>query len=69
MPGTDDIWEFRTLFNKNYIRLFAFWDKRNKQQTLIICTYGLLTTTAKTPKTETERAENLKALYFNQKKK
>jgi hypothetical protein len=24
---TDDIWEFRTLFNKTHYRLFAFWDK------------------------------------------
>lgn len=47
MPGTNDIWEFRTLFNKQYVRLFAFWDKRDRKQTLIICTHGLLKTTAK----------------------
>jgi len=23
---TDEIWEFRTLFNKTHYRLFAFWD-------------------------------------------
>ena len=23
----DEIWEFRTLFNKTHYRLFAFWDK------------------------------------------
>lgn len=22
-----EIWEFRTLFNKTYYRIFAFWDK------------------------------------------
>src|ERR1035438_2655239 len=59
MPGTNEIWEFRTLFNKQYIRLFAFWDKRHKEQTLIICTHGLLKTTAKTPKSEIEHAEQL----------
>lgn len=50
MPGTDDIWEFRTMYYKEYVRLFAFWDKRDKQQTLIICTHGLLKTTVKHPK-------------------
>ena len=24
---TTNIWEFRTLFNRTYYRLFAFWDK------------------------------------------
>ena len=27
---TDEIWEFRTLFNKTHYRLFAFWDKSEK---------------------------------------
>ena len=26
-----EIWEFRTLFNKKYYRLFAFWDNMKKQ--------------------------------------
>ena len=64
LTGTDDIWEFRTLYNRQYIRLFAFWDKRDKQQTLIICTHGLLKTTPKTPKDEIVHAERVKALYF-----
>ena len=67
MSGTSDIWEFRTLYNKQYIRLFAFWDKRDKQQTLIICTHGLLKTTDKTPKSEITHAEQLKALYLTRK--
>ena len=64
MSGTNDIWEFRTLYNKQYIRLFAFWDKRDRQQALIICTHGLLKTTAKTPITEIVHAEQVRALYF-----
>ena len=68
MPGTNDIWEFRTLFNKQYIRLYAFWDKRNKKQSLIICTHGLLKTTAKTPKDDIERAEQIKTFYLKQKR-
>ncbi len=25
-----EIWDFRTLYNKQYLRLFAFWDKSDK---------------------------------------
>ncbi len=25
-----EIWEFRTLFNKEQLRIFAFWDKTTK---------------------------------------
>lgn len=67
MSGTNDIWEFRTLYNKQYIRLFAFWDKRDKQQTLIICTHGLIKTTDKTPKSEITHAEQIKVIYFGKK--
>lgn len=34
-----EIWEFRTLFNKTYYRLFAFWDKTNKDDTVVISTW------------------------------
>mgnify|MGYP001297354574 CR=1 FL=1 len=64
MSGTDEIWEFRTLYNKQYIRLFAFWDKRNRSQTLIICTHGFLKTTDKTPLQEITRAEQIRTFYF-----
>jgi phage-related protein len=33
---TDEIWEFRTLFNKTHYRLFAFWDKSEKDHTVVI---------------------------------
>jgi len=32
---TDEIWEFRTLYNKKQYRLFAFWDKRKSEKTLV----------------------------------
>jgi len=28
---TGEIWEFRTLYNRTHYRLFAFWDKSDKQ--------------------------------------
>ena len=31
LDGTE-IWEFRTIYNKTYYRLFAFWDKDVKSQ-------------------------------------
>jgi len=64
---TEEIWEFRTLFNRKQIRLFAFWFKRENQITLVIATHGIIKKTQKTPKKEIERAEKLRKEYFNEK--
>ena len=64
----DEIWEFRTKFNKSYFRLFAFWDKTDRNDTVVISTHGLIKKTDKIPKTEIERAEKLREKYFNEKK-
>ena len=63
-----EIWEFRTLYNKQYLRLFAFWDKTDKKDTVVISTHGIIKKTDKTPKIEIERAESLRVKYFNEKK-
>jgi phage-related protein len=63
----DEIWEFRTKYNKSYYRLFAFWDKTNKGDTVVISTHGLIKKTDKIPKSEIERAEKLREQYFNDK--
>ncbi len=65
----DEIWEFRTKFNKTYYRLFAFWDKADKEDTVVISTHGMIKKTDKIPKSEIERAENLREKYFNDKNK
>lgn len=62
-----EIWEFRTLFNKTYYRLFAFWDKSDKLNTVVISTHGLIKKTGKTPKGEIEKAERLRKQYFESK--
>lgn len=63
----DTIWEFRTLYNKNYYRLFAFWVRETGgKETLVIATHGILKKSQKTPKKEIEKAENLRNLYLNQ---
>ena len=63
-----EIWEFRTLYNKTYFRIFAFWDKTDKKDTVVISTHGIIKKTDKTPKIEIERAESLRVKYFNEKK-
>ena len=63
---TDDIWEFRTLYKKAKYRLFAFWDNREKENTIVIATHGIIKKTDKTPLADLEKAERLRKLYFNQ---
>ena len=64
-----EIWEFRTLFNKTHYRIFAFWDKEDKQQTLVLTTHGIIKKTDKTPEKEIEKAEQIRLNYFELKKK
>ena len=63
----NEIWEFRTLFNKTHYRLFAFWDKVGNSETIVISTHGLIKKTDKTPVADLEKAERLRKLYFEQK--
>lgn len=65
----DEIWEFRTKYSKTYYRLFAFWDKTDKQNTVVISTHGIIKKTDKVPKKEIEKAERLRQQYFNEKNK
>ena len=65
----DNIWEFRTFYNKTHFRIFAFWDKSQGQQTLVLSTHGLVKKTDRTPKTDLEKAERIREQYFEQKNK
>ena len=62
-----EIWEFRTLYNKTYYRLFAFWDKTGPMEALVIATHGLIKKTDKTPIAEIAKAEKMRTLYFERK--
>jgi len=64
---TATIWEFRTKYLGKQIRLLAFWDKEDKQQTLVLATNGFVKKTQKTPVGEIERAERIRAKYFENK--
>lgn len=59
-----EIWEFRTLFNKTHYRIFAFWDKEDNQETLVLTTHGIIKKTDKTPEKEIEKAEQIRLKYF-----
>ncbi|MBR2200788.1 MAG: type II toxin-antitoxin system RelE/ParE family toxin [Bacteroidales bacterium] len=66
LEGTE-IWEFRTLYNNIAYRLFAFWD--TETNTLVIATHGIIKKTQKTPTKEIAKAEKIRKMYFEQKRK
>jgi len=63
----DEIWEFRTLYNGLHYRLFAFWDKTNSGNTLVISTHGIVKKTSKTPDSEIQKAKQARSRYFEDK--
>ena len=62
----DDIWEFRTKYGGLQYRLFAFWDRKGKTETLVISTHGMVKKTDKVPKSEIEKAKQIRTEYFEQ---
>lgn len=60
----DEIWEFRTLYNRKQYRLFAFWDKTKDIRTLVIATHGIIKKTQKTPEKEISKAIEIMKKYF-----
>ncbi len=60
-----NIWELRVRFFNKQIRLLAFWDKRSKDDTLVIATNGFIKKTLKTPKKEITKAEQIMNQYLN----
>lgn len=61
---TTEIWELRTVYQNLQYRLFAFWDKRDKEDTLVICTHGIIKKTDKVPSKDIEKAEKVRKYYF-----
>ncbi len=62
-----NIWEFRTKYLGKQLRLLAFWDKTDREQTLVLATSGFIKKTQKTPVSEIERAEKIRLKYFEDK--
>lgn len=63
-----DIWEFRTKYNTLHIRLLAFWDKNEKEKTLVVVAHGFIKKTNKVPKNEIEKAIQIRTMYLQDKK-
>lgn len=61
---TTEIWEFRTKYGNLQYRLLAFWDKRDKQDALVICTHGIIKKTDKVPSQDISKAEKIRKIYF-----
>jgi phage-related protein len=66
---TEEIWEFRTLYQGLQYRLLAFWDKADNANTLVISTHGFIKKQSKVPEQEIDRAEQQRKKYFNDKLK
>ena len=59
-----EIWELRTQFAGIQIRLLAFWDKSNGEETLVVATHGFVKKVDKVPKNEILRAIKIREKYF-----
>ena len=66
---TDEIWEFRTLYQGLNYRMLAFWDKTDFRNTLVIATHGIIKKRSKMPESEIQRAKHLRVRYFKDKGK
>ena len=64
----DNVWEFRILHRKTKYRLFAFWDKTDKTETVVVSTHAIEKKTAKTPAKEIIKTEKIMKQYFAAKK-
>lgn len=63
----EEIWEFRTRYLGNQIRLLAFWDRTEGKHTLVLATHGFFKQADKVPVKELERAKKLRKNYFENK--
>ncbi len=63
----EEIWEFRTLYAGLQYRLLAFWDKTDKENTLVLATHGTIKKTSKVDQKEIDKAERIRQQYFKDK--
>jgi len=64
---SDDIWEFRTLYQGLKYRLLAFWDKTSTINTLVVSTHGFVKKRSKVPDNEIQKAINIRTKYLVEK--
>ncbi|SKC11495.1 Phage-related protein [Soonwooa buanensis] len=63
----NDIWEFRTRYAGLQVRLLAFWDKTEGENTLVFATHGFIKKVSKIPAKEIDKAIKIKENYFKNK--
>ena len=63
----NDIWEFRTLYKRQRIRLFAFKYKEKNIVTIVVATHGIIKDTSKVPKRELDKAKGIRQRYLKDK--
>ena len=61
---TEHIWEFRTLYSGKAYRLFAFWDKVDGVDCMVLATHGIVKKSQKTPSKDIEKAERIRKQYL-----
>jgi phage-related protein len=64
---SDDIWEFRTLYQGLQYRLLAFWDKTSTINTLVVSTHVFVKKRSKVPDKEIQKAVNIRTKYLAEK--
>jgi phage-related protein len=62
---TNEIWEFRTIYQGIQYRMLAFWDKSDNKNTLVIATHGFVKKRSKVPETEILKARQLMLKYLS----
>ena len=63
---SNDIWEFRTLYQGLQHRMLAFWDKTSAVETLVVSTHGFIKKGHKVPGKEIQKAVNIRSKYFEE---
>jgi hypothetical protein len=60
----NNIWEFRTLYNKTVYRLFAFWTVGTKYKTIVITSHGIIKKSDKGYIQEIKKAESIRKAFL-----
>ena len=65
----EDIWYFRTRYSGIQYRIFAFWDKTDKKNTLVIATRGVIKKSNRVTKSEIEKKKQVRNEYFKNRRR
>ncbi len=66
MANTLDPMDIKQILTLQY-RVFAFWDKTDNVDTLVVATHGVVKKSNKVSKSEIIKAERIRQEYFNNK--